>query len=192
MLKTTCRLLLSALMAMALTGCKPADPPPAAQGDTDMVPLQVSILNYTDTYIDTVYVNGSWAGSMSAHSGGAKFAGSAEVPRQWSPDYKLTIHWRDEALYEREREALFKREVVTEPYQKDEKGRMATLWIAFFPAGVIKLYPTFVGPGNSNFPERLLAPSWECEKRFPGNSKCFAPISSQEQHAGQNRKSEAP
>ncbi|MGU2316244.1 DUF3304 domain-containing protein [Pseudomonas aeruginosa] len=173
MFKTACHLLLSALVAMVLTGCKPADPPPpAAKADTDMVPLRVTVLNYTDEYIDEVYVDGSWASNAMAHSGGGKIAGSAEIPRKRDPNYKLTIHWRDEALYEKDRKALFKREVATEPYQQDEKGRMATLFVAFFPDDVIKLYPTFVGPDNPDFPDGLLSPKSQCRKERPGTDWC--------------------
>ncbi|MGU2316242.1 DUF3304 domain-containing protein [Pseudomonas aeruginosa] len=192
MFKTACHLLLSALMAMALTGCKPADPPPpAAKADTDMVPLRVTVLNYTDEYIDEVYVDGSWAANAMPHSGGGKIAGSAEVPRKRDPNYTLTIQWRDEALYEKDRRALYKREVATEPYQQDENGRMATLFVAFFPNGVIKLYPALVGPGNRDFPGGLLAPSWECERKFPGDAKCFAPSSPPEPRTANQIKGEA-
>jgi len=146
-----------------------------------MVGLRVTVLNYTDEYIDEMYVNRSWAGNGFAHSGGGGVAGSAEVPRQWDPNYKITIRWRDEPLYHKDRDALYRREVATEPYQQDEHGRMATLWVAFFPGGVVKLYPALVGPGHPDFPEGLLAPSWACEKAFPGDPKCFAPVPSWEQ-----------
>ncbi|MDG3821089.1 DUF3304 domain-containing protein [Pseudomonas aeruginosa] len=172
MFKTACHLLLSALVAMALTGCKPADPPPPAKADADMKSLQVSVLNYTDHYIGVVYVDGSWASNAMAHSGGGKFAGSAEVPRQWDPNYKLTIHWRDEALYEKDPQALYKREVVPEPYQMDESGRMTFLWVAFFPGDVVKLYPTWVAPDHPDFPDGLLSPKMQCRKERPNTDWC--------------------
>jgi len=164
------------LALLALAACGRVEPPHAApQADDGMVPLQVSVLNYTDDYVNEVSVNGSWAGSMVAHSGGGSFAGSAEVPRQWDPHYTLTVRWRDGKSYDKDPEFFYERQVATEPYQQREPGGITMLWVAFFPGDVIKLYPTRVDPGHPEFPGGLLAPSWDCEKKFPGDSKCFAP-----------------
>ncbi|MDF3837279.1 hypothetical protein P3W85_30650, partial [Cupriavidus basilensis] len=77
MRNTLTRFLQLALL-LALTACKPTDAPAAATTRQDtMVPLQVSVLNYTDDYIDEVYVNGSWSGGMVKHAGGGGFAGHA-------------------------------------------------------------------------------------------------------------------
>jgi len=140
--------------------------------DDGMVGLRVTVLNYTDEYIDEVYVNRSWAGNGFAHSGGGKIAGSAEVPQQWDPNYTITIRWRDEPLYHKDQDALYRQEVATEPYQQDEHGEMATLWVAFFPEGVVKLYPTFVDPGHPDFPERLLLPKLQCRQQHPDSDWC--------------------
>ena len=172
MLDTFRRLLLAASLLL-LAGCGDNKPSPAPLPDNSMVPLQVSILNYTDDYIGVVYVNGSWASNMVAHSGGGKFAGSAEVPREWDPNYTLTIHWQTGELFDRDPDALYKREVATEPYQQYRPGGITMLWVAFFPDDVIKLFPTRVDPSHPDFPEGLLAPSWQCQKEFPGDAKCF-------------------
>jgi len=177
---------------LATSACEQAEPPATAPADDGMTGLQVSILNYTDEYIDEVYVNGSWAGNEMAHSGGGGFAGHASVPKQRDPNYTLTIEWRTESLYLKDPEAHYTREVATEPYQQDKDGRMAFLWVAFFPKGAIKLYPTWVAPGHPDFPEGLLAPSWECEKSFPGNPKCFAPKPRQEKPDAQDKEASTP
>ncbi len=114
-----------------------------------------------------MYVNRSWAGNGFAHSGGGRVAGSAEVPKQWDPNYTLTIRWQDEPLYHKDPNAFYRREVATEPYQQDDQGEMATLWVAFFPGGVVKLYSTFVDPGHPDFPEGLLFPQFQCRRQHP-------------------------
>ncbi|CAD5110455.1 DUF3304 domain-containing protein [Zestomonas carbonaria] len=185
----------SALLAsllLALTGCEQPPPPPTKPAADRMVPLQLSILNYTDEYIDEVFVERSWAGNMVAHSGGGKFAGFAEVPRQWDPNYKLTVRWQTESLYLKDPDAYFEREVATEPYQQETPGGITFLWIAFFPEGVVKLYPTLVGPLHPDFPDGLTAPSWACEKQFPGNPKCFRRTPSWEKQPEQDKEVETP
>ncbi|MDF3838288.1 DUF3304 domain-containing protein [Cupriavidus basilensis] len=190
MRNTLTRFLQIALL-LALTACKPSDAPAAAHEDT-MVPLRVSILNYSDDYLDAVYVNESWAGSMSAHAGGGKVAGSAEVTHKWDPNYKLTIRWRDESLYNKDHHALYKREVATEPYQQYRPGGVTMLWVAFFPNGVLRLFPTRVDPGHEDFPEGLLEPAFECRRQFPGNPKCFPPTSSWMENPSQRKEEVKP
>ena len=174
MLDTFRRLLLAASLLL-LTGCGDNKPSPAPVPDTGMVPLQTSILNYTDDYIGVVYVDDSWVGGMVAHSGGGKFAGSAEVPREWDPNYTLTIHWQTGELFDRDPDALYKREVATEPYQQYRPGGITMLWVAFFPDDVIKLFPTRVDPQHPDFPDGLLAPKLQCRKENPGSNRCEGP-----------------
>ena len=162
--------LVAVLLAVAVW--QRADLPPPAPIDNGRVPLQVGILNYTDDYIDEVYVNRSWAGNGFAHSGGGGFAGSAEVPREWDPNYTLNIRWRDEPLFHKDRDAFYRRDVATQPYQQYEPGGITMLWIAFFPQGVIKLYPTRVDPGHPDFPEGLLPPKLQCRKERPNSDWC--------------------
>ncbi|WBG63361.1 DUF3304 domain-containing protein [Pseudomonas citronellolis] len=165
--------LVAALLATA--ACERAEPPTAPPADDGMTGLQVSVLNYTDEYIDEVYVNGSWAANAMAHSGGGKFSAHAAVPRQRDPNYTLTIQWRTESLYLKDPEAHYTREVATEPYQPDERGRLAMLWVAFFPNDVIKLYPAFAGPGAPDFADGLLEPKLQCRKEHPGSDYCEGP-----------------
>ena len=160
---------------LATSACEQAEPPPAPLADDGMTGLQVRVLNYTDEYIDEVYVNGSWAGNEMAHSGGGGLATHASVPKQRDPNYTLTIEWRTESLYLKDPEAHYTREVATEPYQPDERGRLATLWVAFFPNDVIKLYPAFAGPGSPDFADGLLVPKLQCRKEHPGSDYCEGP-----------------
>ncbi|MDF3837645.1 DUF3304 domain-containing protein [Cupriavidus basilensis] len=172
-MRNTLTRFLQLTLLLALTACKPTDVPAAAREDTKG--LQVSVLNYTDDYIDEVYVNRSWAGGMVAHSGGGSFAGHASVPRQWDPNFKLTVRWRTEPLYLKNPSAFFERELTTQPYQMDERGRMTFLWVAFFPGGEVKLFPTWVAPGDPDFPDGLLEPKLQCRKEHPGSEYCEGP-----------------
>ncbi|MDR2000887.1 MAG: DUF3304 domain-containing protein [Zoogloeaceae bacterium] len=171
---------MTALLALALccmSGCDRSEP---AVPESDMVPLQVSVLNYTDHRVNNVDVDGSWAGSMGPHGGGGKFAGSSAVPRQWRPDFTVTIRWQDDEQYAdpvwrsggpiRYHERI----LPVQPYQKAADGQMAFLWVAFFPNDVIKLYPTWVGPDHPDFPDGLIDPSLACARKFPGDKKCFS------------------
>ncbi|CAD5110457.1 DUF3304 domain-containing protein [Zestomonas carbonaria] len=167
--------ILPAFLLLALTGCEQPPPPPTKPAADRMVPLQLSILNYTDEYIDDVFVERSWAGNMVAHSGGGSFAGFAEVPRQWDPNYKLTVRWQTESLYLKDPDAYFEREVATEPYQQETPGGITFLWVAFFPEGAVKLYPTLVGPLHPDFPDGLTAPKLQCRKEHPNSSHCEGP-----------------
>ncbi|MDF3832530.1 hypothetical protein P3W85_06160, partial [Cupriavidus basilensis] len=110
----------------------------------------------------------------------------------WDPNYKLTVRWRTEPLYLKDPDAFYERQVATEPYQLSETGGMGTLWVAFFPGGVVKLFPTWVGPGHPDFPDGLLAPSWACEKKFPGNPKCFRQKPSWEEPSQPHKEDHTP
>ncbi|MDF3839717.1 hypothetical protein P3W85_43295, partial [Cupriavidus basilensis] len=48
-------------------------------------------------------------------------------------------------------------------------------WVAFFPGGVVKLFPTWVGPGHPDFPGGLLEPTLQCRKEHPGSAHCEGP-----------------
>ena len=123
--------------------------------------LIVSILNYSDDHLGVVYVNDSWAGSMPYHRGGSSLAGSVGLPTKWRPGLTVTVHWRDDELYQRNRNGLHVAEVPIEPYVGDfYPGK---LYIAFFPGGVIKAYPTSLAPGHPMFPGGLDRPDVVCK-----------------------------
>jgi hypothetical protein len=172
--------LLLALALLCLLGCNRSEPTAPAVLEGNMVPLKLSLLNYTDHRVNNVDVDGDWAGSVGPHGGGNKFAGSAEVPRQWQADFRLTVRWQDNEQYadpvwRAGGPIRYHQQILpVQPYQQDERGRMAFWWVAFFPNDVIKLYPTFVDPGYPDFPDGLLNPSQACAREFPGDKKCFS------------------
>lgn len=123
--------------------------------------MNVRLLNYTDDGVGPVYVNGDWAGGMGKHLGGTSTAGGAGVPQKWRRDFKVDIRWQNNALYHQDRTKFFSRKVSIEPYKESDGD---SLWVAFLPGDVIKLYVSGYFPGNSNFPARIDMPFVQCWK----------------------------
>ena len=139
----------------------------------DLVPMGIGLLNYTDEEIDEVYIGGSWAANVPKHSSSTG-AGSADTPAFYDPDYKINVRWRNESLFKSDEKALFNRDMVPEVPQKDSLGRMTWLWIAFFPDGSVKLFPTFASPGDPDFPGGLIDPTKACTRERPDNREsCY-------------------
>lgn len=132
--------------------------------------LIVSILNYTDQPFGVVYVNDSWAGGMKSHGGGSSFAGSLGIPSKWRPGLTITVHWRDDELYQRDPTGLHVAEVPIEPYTGDFPS---ILFLAFFPDGKIKAFPSSYGPGHPIFPEKLERPDTMCKEEPACKAKFF-------------------
>ncbi|MEN5209869.1 DUF3304 domain-containing protein [Stenotrophomonas terrae] len=139
----------------------------------DLVPMGIGLLNYTDEEIDEVYVGSSWAANVPKHSSSTG-AGSADTPAFYDPNYKINVRWRNESLFKSDEKALFNRDMVPEVPQKDRLGRMTWLWIAFFPDGSVKLFPTFASPGDPDFPDGLIDPTKTCIRERPDNREsCY-------------------
>lgn len=140
----------------------------------DLVPVRVGLINYTDEEIDEVYVDGSWAANVTRHSS-TTGAGSARTPAFYDPNYRITVQWRNESLFLKDESAIFTNSLVPEPPQKNELGYIGQLWVAFFPDGSVKLYPTVVSPGAPEFPDGLAEPKGACVAARPGNvESCYS------------------
>ncbi|WP_253281395.1 DUF3304 domain-containing protein [Cupriavidus sp. HPC(L)] len=162
MIKVLCSILIAVFM---LAACDRQ----AAEEDEGWG-LKLSILNYTDMPLGVVYVNGVWAGGMGSWGGGTSFAGSAGVPTKWRPGMTMTVEWQDDALYQKDKDALHKAEVEVEPYTGE---RPSFLWVAFFPDGKIRLFPSSYAPGFPQSPPPLrltpgdvCAQSEACAKKY--------------------------
>ncbi|MEF3061235.1 DUF3304 domain-containing protein [Ralstonia solanacearum] len=137
------------VLAALGTGCKPSQSQAAKADAEDELGLSVRVLNYTDIPLGVVYVNGVWAGNMSSHSGGTSLAGAIGVPAKWRPGLIVEVEWRDDLLYDKDPNGLYKAQVPVEPYDIKYDG---FLWLAFVPGGQIKAIASGYGPGNPNFP----------------------------------------
>lgn len=138
------------LLVLVATGCKPSQQAQAASQDEGLG-LQVQVLNYTDEGLGVVYVNGVWAGSMRNHAGGTSVAGSVGLPAKWHPGLTVEVDWQDDSLYRKDHDALYKIQVLVEPYDITS-DRPAVLWLAFMSDKQIKAIASSYGPGHSKFP----------------------------------------
>lgn len=140
----------------------------------DLVPMGIGLLNYTDEEIDEVYVDRSWAANVPKHSSSTG-TGSARTRAFYDQNYKINVRWRNETLFETDEKALFRVDLVPEPPQKDAIGRMTWLWIAFFPDGSVKIYPTWVSAGDRDFADGLKDPKDACLEARPSDSgSCYS------------------
>lgn len=148
-----------ALCALLCAGCKPSQSQTAKADEDDELGLTVQVLNYTDIPFGVVYVNGVWAGNMSSHAGGTSITGSIGVPAKWRPDLTVEVEWRDDLLYDKDPNGLYKAQVPVERYPD---GDPASLWLAFLPDHKIRAIASRYTPNHPNFPANLKFPFDAC------------------------------
>lgn len=174
-MKRLCAVVLAGAL-LGLAACSKAEAPKAAAADEDdTLGGYVLILNYTDVPIGYVSVDGRYAGAMVANSvdvGTGRT--SIDVPRHWDPNFKVTIKWSDDELYERDKNALYTKEV---PIEKYPPTGSSFLYVAFYPNHDVKLFLTKGGPGykgDENSPED---PKQACLKRKAPKDRdlCYSP-----------------
>ncbi|NKF95691.1 hypothetical protein GO290_02788 [Ralstonia solanacearum] len=188
-LKRVCAVVLAGAL-LGLAACSKAEAPKAAAVEEDeMLGGAIGVLNYTDIPIGSVYVNGEWAGGMVPHAGGTKWIGSASVPKHWDPNFKVTIKWSDDELYEKDKTALYTKEVPVEKYPP--KGG-SYFYVAFFPNHEVKVYLTDWLPGWERGPYHLEDPTNACLKRKAPKERetCYAPEYREEYRALQKQKAQ--
>lgn len=148
------------VLAALGTGCKPSQSRAAdSRVKDEPIGLTIEVLNYTDIPLGTVYVNGVWAGNMSSHNGGNSIAGSISVPAKWRSDLTVEVEWRDDVLYAKDPNGLYKATVPVESYGIKYGG---TLWVAFFPGNKVRVIPSAYTPDHPDFPGGLKYPQDVC------------------------------
>lgn len=187
-LKQICTVVLAGAL-FSLAGCSKAEAPKAAVEQDDSLGGSIGVLNYTDIPIGVVYVNGQWGGSMMPHSGGTAWTTAISVPKNWDPNFKVTVKWSDDELYEKDKNALYAKEVPLEKYPP--KGA-SYLYVAFFPNKEVKVYLTNWLPGWEGDPYHLEDPTDACLKRKPPKERetCYAPEYREEYRALQKQKAQ--
>ncbi|KHK52916.1 hypothetical protein PI87_19275 [Ralstonia sp. A12] len=164
-----------AAFLLSLAACSKAEPPKAAAENDDTLGGYVLILNYTDIPIGSVYVDGRYAGAMVANSGDVGTGRtSIDVPKQWDPNFKVTIKWSDDELYEKDKAALYTKEV---PVEKYPSTGAAYVLVAFYPNNEVKLYLSRGLPGYKGDPYNLEDPKDACLKRRAEKDRelCYRP-----------------
>ncbi|QUP56216.1 DUF3304 domain-containing protein (plasmid) [Ralstonia syzygii] len=162
-------------LLLGLAACSKAEAPKAAAvEEDDTLGGYTGVLNYTDIPIGVVYVNGQWAGGMVANAGGTSWAGSISVPKNWDPTFKVTVKWSDDELYEKDKNALYTKEVPVEKYPPTGG---AYFYVAFYPNHEVKLYLTRGLPGYKGDPYNLEDPKDACLKRRAEKDRdlCYRP-----------------
>ncbi|SBV53167.1 hypothetical protein XBLMG947_3977 [Xanthomonas bromi] len=132
--------------------------------ESETVGLSLYGLNYTDVPIGIFYVNGVWGGNSTPYAAGLSTAGSIGLPAKWHPGIKVKVQWRDDLLYDQDKDALTTAEVEVPRYGKIYSGY---LLVAFLPGRKVKVYASGVGPGHKDAPDGLENPGEFCLKQ-PG------------------------
>ncbi|EKU24410.1 DUF3304 domain-containing protein [Xanthomonas graminis] len=132
--------------------------------ERDTIGLSLYGLNYTDVPIGIFYVNGVWGGNSTPYAAGLSTAGSIGLPAKWHPGIKVKVQWRDDLLYDQDKDALTTAEVEVPRYGKIYSGY---LLVAFLPGRKVKVYASGVGPGHKDAPDGLENPGEYCLKQ-PG------------------------
>ncbi|RBK57276.1 DUF3304 domain-containing protein [Xanthomonas oryzae] len=153
------------MLMLAGCGAGNSSAPSSAQAqETDTVGLSLFGLNYTDVPIGIFYVNGVWGGNCNPYAAGLSTAGSIGLPDKWHPGIKVKVQWRDDLLYDQDKDALTTAEVEVPRYGKIYSGY---LLVAFLPGRKVKVYASGVGPGHKDAPDGLENPGEFCLKQ-PG------------------------
>lgn len=159
---------------LGLAACSKAEGPKTIAEVDDSLGGSVGVINYTDIPIGVVYVNGQWAGGMVANAGGTSWTPGISVPKQWDPNFKVTVKWSDDELYEKDKNALYSKEVALEKYPP--KGG-SYVYVAFYPNHEVKVYLTNWLPGWEGDPYHLEDPKDACLKRRAPKDRdlCYSP-----------------
>jgi len=123
---------------LALVGCAIQSPAGA---------MDISGINYTDTYVSLFTVNGYPGPNVMPHSGGGGFVCCISVPEVWKPGMTVTVKWTDR----RNADPIpWKTKVVEVPqYRSDERGVFV---VHFFPNDEVKVLVTRITVGHPNYP----------------------------------------
>ena len=113
----------------------------------------------------------------------------AKPKRSKYGNVKVTIKWSDDELYEKDKSALYTKEVPLEKYPP--KGG-SYVYVAFFPNHEVKVYLTDWGPGWEGDPYHLEDPTDACLKRKPPQERetCYLPEYREEYRALQKQKAQ--
>jgi hypothetical protein len=118
----------------------------AACFETNNASIELSGLNYTNTWISTFSVDGYGGHGISPNGGGGAFVCCVNIPRKWHAGMKVTVRWtEDERVPD-----LWKERVVDIPeYTKQDIGAFA---VHFYPGEIVKVLVTSKTEGHPDYP----------------------------------------
>lgn len=108
--------------------------------------IELSGLNYTNTWITEFSVNGYSGHGISLNGGGGKFMCCVSMPRKWREGMKVTVRWtEDDRVPE-----LWKERIVDVPcYTEQDIGAFA---VHFYPDDTVKVLVTTKSVTQPDYP----------------------------------------
>jgi len=109
--------------------------------------MDITGINYTDTYVSLFTVNGYPGPNVMPHGGGAGGVCCISVPEVWKPNMTVTVMWTDRR---NANPVVWKTKVVEVPqYRPEDMGHFA---VHFFPNDEVKVLVTMLYPHHPDYP----------------------------------------
>jgi hypothetical protein len=124
------------LLVFVLTACS----------EKDNVSLELSGLNYTNTWITMFAVDDYGGHGISPNGGGGAFVCCVTIPRKWHAGMKVTVRWTGD---ERIPDSWKERIVDVPKYTKQDFGAFA---VHFYPDDTVKVLVTSKTVGHPDYP----------------------------------------
>jgi hypothetical protein len=117
----------------------------ACSGTSD-VSLELSGLNYTDTWVTTFSVDGYHGPGVSPNGGGGKFVCCVNIPRRWRAGMKVTVRWTEDDRVS----GGWKERVVGVPEYTEQN--FGSFVVHFYPGDIVKVLVTQKMQGHPDYP----------------------------------------
>lgn len=132
------------VMALALFACQEPQEPENKEG----IPVGITGINHTTTYIADFYVEEAWGGSISSIQNGGGGGGTTcciSLPYHYRTGLEAKVRWNHtESRIDNWKEAV----ASIEPYS-DGGGRA---WVHFMQDGSVRIVVSNYAPGHSDYP----------------------------------------
>ncbi|WMJ70218.1 DUF3304 domain-containing protein [Stenotrophomonas sp. 24(2023)] len=129
--------------------------------------LRLAVANYSDDGLGTVFINGTWAGSMRQNASGNPSTCCVSLPRQWQPGLKVSVAYRTSSMYLKDKRSIAERDILVPPYPPFFDGDITFL---YFPNDQIRVVVSPILLGYPDFPYPIPPPELEDET---GSLKAF-------------------
>ena len=137
-------LLAGLALALTLTACQEPKEPDNKEG----VPVGITGINHTTTYIADFYIDGAFGGNISNINnggGGGSTTCCVVIPHHYRPGLTAKVRWNHtESRIDNWKEAV----ASIEPYS-DGGGRA---WVHFMQDGSVRIVVSNYAPGHSDYP----------------------------------------
>lgn len=118
----------------------------AACSENDNASIELSGLNYTNTWITAFSVDSYGGHGIEPNGGGGKFVCCVTIPRQWRPGMKVTVRWAEDERIA----SSWKERVVDIP--KYTKQDISTFAVHFYPDDTVQVLVTSKTARHPDYP----------------------------------------